>query len=82
MAKLGLKLHPQKTRRVALKDGLEGVDFLGCHLRKRMSGRPWQQKGLRRYYLQRWPSLKAMNRVRQQVRELKPIGSVAGICTT
>jgi group II intron reverse transcriptase/maturase len=74
MAKLGLRLHPQKTRRVALKDGLEGFDFLGCHLRKRMSGRLWQQEGLRRYYLQRWPSRKAMNRVRERVRELTPRG--------
>jgi group II intron reverse transcriptase/maturase len=72
MSKLGLKLHPQKTRRVALKDGREGFDFLGCHLRQRMSGRLWQQKGLSRYYLQRWPNRKAMNRVRQRVRELTP----------
>jgi RNA-directed DNA polymerase len=46
LTKLGLKLHPQKTRRVALKDGQEGFDFLGCHLHKRMSGRLWEQKGL------------------------------------
>ena len=72
LGKLGLKLHPQKTRRVALTDGQEGFDFLGCHLHKRMSGRLWQQKGLRRYYLQRWPSRKAMNRVRERVRELTP----------
>lgn len=72
MGRLGLKLHPSKTRRVALKDGREGFDFLGCHLRRRMSGRLWQQWGLRRYYLQRWPSRKAMNRVRQRVRELTP----------
>lgn len=70
LARLGLKLHPQKTRRVSLKGGLEGFDFLGCHLRKRMSGRLWQQEGVRRYYLQRWPSRKAMNRVRARVREL------------
>ncbi len=74
MSKLGLKLHPHKTRRVALKDGLEGFDFLGCHLRKRMSGRLWQQEGVRRYYLQRWPSRKAMKRVRERVRELTPRG--------
>jgi RNA-directed DNA polymerase len=76
MSRLGLKLHPQKTRRVALKEGLEGFDFLGCHLRQRMSGRLWQQQGVRRYYLQRWPSRKAMNRVRERVRELTPRGSI------
>lgn len=75
MDKLGLKLHPLKTRRVALKDGREGFDFLGCHLRKRMSGRLWQQEGIRRYYLQRWPAAKAMNRVRERVRELTTRGS-------
>ena len=74
LGRLGLKLHPSKTRRVVLSDGREGFDFLGCHLRKRMSGRLWQQKGLRRYYLQRWPSRKAMNRVRERVRELTPRG--------
>jgi RNA-directed DNA polymerase len=72
--RLGLKLHPQKTRRVALKGGLEGFELLGCHLRKRMSGRQWQQRGLVRYCLQRWPSRKAMNRVRERVRELTPSG--------
>jgi group II intron reverse transcriptase/maturase len=74
LTKLGLKLHPQKTRRVELTEGQEGFDFLGCHLHKRMSGRLWQHKGLRRYYLQRWPSRKAMNRVRERVRELTPRG--------
>jgi RNA-directed DNA polymerase len=72
LGRLGLKLHPQKTRRVVLIDGREGFDFLGCHLHKRMSGRLWQQKGLRRYYLHRWPSQRAMKRVRARVRELTP----------
>ena len=72
LGRLGLKLHPTKTRRMELKDGRQGFDFLGCHLHKRLSGRLWQQKGLRRYYLQRWPSRKAMNRVRERVRELTP----------
>jgi len=72
--RLGLKLHPQKTRRVELADGREGFDFLGCHLRKRMSGRLWEQKRLKRYDLHRWPSRRAMNRVRERVRELTPRG--------
>lgn len=74
LGRLGLRLHPQKTRRVELTGGKEGFDFLGCHVHKRMSGRLWQQKGLRRYYVQRWPSRKAMNRVRERVRELTPRG--------
>jgi hypothetical protein len=40
LAQLGLELHPDKTRRVALFDGKEGFEFLGHHLPKRMSGVP------------------------------------------
>ena len=72
LGRLGLKLHAQKTRRVVLTGGQEGFDFLGCHMHRRMSGRLWQQKGLRRYYLHRWPSQRAMKRVRARVRELTP----------
>jgi len=72
LGRLGLTLHPDKTRRVDLTQGAQGFDFLGCHLHKRMSGRLWEHKGLKRYYLQRWPSQKATNRVRERVRELTP----------
>ncbi len=67
--RLKLKLHPEKTRRVELTDGKEGFDFLGCHLRKRASGR-LLERGIRRYYLQRWPSVRSLKRVRQRVKEL------------
>jgi len=70
LGRLGLKLHPDKTRRVDLTQGAQGFDFLGCHLHKRMSGRLWEQKGLKRYYLQRWPSQRAMKRISQRLREL------------
>ena len=53
---LGLELHPDKTRVVDLREGREGFDFLGCHLRAQMSGRMWEQKRIVRYYLHRWPS--------------------------
>jgi RNA-directed DNA polymerase len=72
MARLGLELHPEKTRMVDLFDGGEGFDFLGCHLRKRMSGRIWERRGRRVYFLNRWPSRRAMKRVRQRIRELTP----------
>jgi RNA-directed DNA polymerase len=65
---LGLELHPGKTRVVDLREGREGLDFLGCHFRARMSGRLWEQRGVVRYYLHRWPSQAAMNRVRGKVR--------------
>jgi len=72
LKRLGLELHPEKTRRVELYDGKEGFDFLGCHLHKRMSGRLWEQKRRRLYFLQRWPSRRSMQRVRQRVKELTP----------
>jgi RNA-directed DNA polymerase len=67
-ARLGLELHPEKTRRVDLSRGAAGFDFLGCHLRKRMSGVIWEQRHQRVYYLQRWPSQRAMQRIRQRVK--------------
>jgi hypothetical protein len=67
-----LDLHPQKTRRVNLYDGKEGFDFLGCHLRKRLSGKIWEEQRKRLYFLHRWPSQRSMQRIRQRVRELTP----------
>jgi RNA-directed DNA polymerase len=58
------------TRRVDLSWGKEGFDFLGCHLRKRLSGKIWEKDRKRVYFLQRWPSQRAMKRVRQRVKEL------------
>lgn len=67
--RLKLQLHPEKTKRVDLTEGREGFDFLGCHLHKRVSGR-LLERGVRRYYLQRWPSQRSMGRVRQRVKQL------------
>jgi len=69
LAGLGLQLHPEKTRVVDLREGREGFDFLGCHFRARVSGR-LLERGIRRYYLHRWPSQRAMKRVRARVRVL------------
>jgi len=33
--RLKLQLHPDKTRKVELRDGAQGFEFLGCHLHKR-----------------------------------------------
>ena len=70
LAWLGLELHPEKTRRVELSWGKQGFDFLGCHLRKRLSGPIWEKQRKRVYFLQRWPSQRAMKRVQQRVKEL------------
>jgi group II intron reverse transcriptase/maturase len=72
LARLGLELHPDKTRRVDLSWGREGIDFLGCHLRKRLSGPLWERTRRRIYFLQRWPSRRAMQRVRARVKALTP----------
>jgi len=72
LARLGLELHPEKTRKVELARGSGGFDFLGCHLRKRMSGPIWEKQRRRVYYLHRWPSQRAMKRIRSRVKELTP----------
>jgi group II intron reverse transcriptase/maturase len=72
LERLGLELHPDKTRRAELYDGKEGFDFLGHHLHKRMSGALLERTGKRLYFLHRWPSRRAMKRVRQRVKELTP----------
>jgi len=69
LARLGLELHPDKTRQVDLSRGRQGFDFLGCHLHKRMSGRIWERERKRVYFLQRWPSQRSMQRVQQRVKE-------------
>jgi group II intron reverse transcriptase/maturase len=72
LTRLGLALHLEKTRTVDLSRGRAGFDFLGCHLRKRMSGPVWERTRRRVHFLQRWPSLRAMRRIRTRVRELTP----------
>jgi len=74
LSRLGLELHPEKTRRVDLSRGLQGFDFLGCHLRKRMSGPIWEKSRRRVYFLQREPSQRSMKRVRQRVKQIAPNG--------
>jgi RNA-directed DNA polymerase len=64
LAGLGLQLHPDKTRIACLARGHEGFDFLGFHLHKVES---WKWRG--HYYLQRWPSDRAMSAIRAKIRE-------------
>lgn len=66
MEQLGLTLHPEKTRLVDLRRGREGFVFLGCAVRKRRS----IQRNPRGHFMQRWPSPRAMKRIRERVREL------------
>jgi group II intron reverse transcriptase/maturase len=66
MKQMGLTLHPDKTRLVNLRWGKESFVFLGCTIRKKRS----IQRNPRRWYMQRWPSPKATQRLRDRVREL------------
>ncbi len=61
---LGLRLHPEKTRIVHLARGAGGFDFLGFHHRTRKS---WKRRC--RWYLQRWPSQRAMASIRGKIRD-------------
>jgi RNA-directed DNA polymerase len=72
LAELKLELHPDKTKRVDLGWGKQGIDFLGCHLQKRFSGPVWEKSRKRVYFLQRWPSTKSMKRIRQRVKDMTP----------
>ena len=60
---LGLRLHPEKTRIARLARGAEGFTFLGFEHRMRES---WRHPG--RWYLQKWPSRRAMASVKAKVR--------------
>lgn len=64
LATLRLRLHPTKTRLVELGLGKDGFEFLGCYLRIVRS----HFKGKR--YLFRWPSLRALQAIRDRVRDL------------
>jgi group II intron reverse transcriptase/maturase len=60
---LGLRLHPEKTRIVHLERGAQGFDFLGFQHRMRRSWRTGY------WYLQKWPSPRAMASIRAKIRE-------------
>ena len=66
MDRLGLRLHPEKTRMVDLRRGKESFVFLGCTIRKKRS----IQRAPAKHYMQRWPNPKATKKLRDRVREL------------
>ncbi len=66
MERLGLTLHPAKTRLVDLRRGKEGFVFLGCTVRKKRS----IPRHPRWHFMQRWPSPKATQKLRDRVREI------------
>lgn len=64
--RLGLRLHPDKTRMVDLSWGKKGFTFLGCTIRKCRS----IQRQPRWYFMQRWPSAQARKRLRARIHDL------------
>ena len=69
MERLGLEMHPEKTRMVNLAGGKESFQFLGWTVRKRRS----VQRNPRWHFVQRWPSPKAMKRIRDRVHEITDV---------
>jgi group II intron reverse transcriptase/maturase len=60
---LGMRLHPEKSGVVCLSRGGQGFDFLGFHHHKVES---WKWRG--KFYLQRWPSQRALGVLRDKIR--------------
>ncbi|HEV3171111.1 MAG TPA: reverse transcriptase domain-containing protein [Actinocrinis sp.] len=60
---LGMRLHPGKSRILCLTRGSEGFEFLGFHHREVES---WKWRG--KFYLQRWPSARALGVLREKIR--------------
>ena len=67
LAVMGLELKAAKTRIVHLREGGEGVDFLGFHHRW---GRGRTGGSTHIEFLARWPSRQATQHARDRVREL------------
>jgi Group II intron, maturase-specific domain/Reverse transcriptase (RNA-dependent DNA polymerase) len=67
LSELGLTLKDAKTRIVELREGGEGLDFLGFHHRWVRGDTP-VSRHLR--FLARWPSRQAMQRARDRIHEL------------
>ena len=67
LAEMGLELKQAKTRIVHLREGGEGVDFLGFHHRY-VRGHTARSRHLT--FLVRWPSRQAMGHARQRIREI------------
>jgi group II intron reverse transcriptase/maturase len=67
LAEMGLEPKASKTRIVHLEEGGDGIEFLGFHHRW-VRARSQSHKNVK--FLARWPSDKAMARIRERVRQL------------
>lgn len=73
LGRLKLTLHPDKTRLVDVRRGAGSFVFLGCTHRKRRS----IQRNPRAHFMHRWPSPRAMTKVRERVHHLTRVGNGA-----
>jgi RNA-directed DNA polymerase len=64
MREMGLRLNEKKTKIVDTRSGNGSFEFLGFHNHRVRSPK------YRKFYLQKWPGQKAMNRLRSNVREV------------
>ena len=76
MKRLGLTMHPTKTRIVGLWTGEQGFDFLGMHHRKTKAE---TSKGKVYYTTQQWLTKKAEQHIRDVVKERLAPPSVRGL---
>ena len=60
----GLELNEEKTKIVDTSGGKQGFDFLGFHHRRVKSWR------YRKFYTHKWPSDKAMKKVKASIRDI------------
>jgi group II intron reverse transcriptase/maturase len=63
LGRLGLELHPEKTRLVEMGPGKDGFDFLGFHYR---ICRPNKKRG--KAYIKSWPKRKSMKKITERVK--------------
>lgn len=73
LGRLKLTLHPDKTRMVDVRQGKDSFVFLGCTHRKRRS----IQRNPRAHYMHRWPSPRALSKLRERVHHLTRVGNGA-----
>ena len=74
MGELALTLHPEKTRLVDVGRGQGSFVFLGCTFRKKRS----ILRAPHLTFMQRWPSPRAMSRIKQRIHELTRVQNGAG----
>jgi len=77
LGRLKLTLHPEKTRLVDVRGGKDTFVFLGCTHRKRRS----IQRNPRAHYMHRWPSPRAMSKLRERIHELTDVRTNASDVT-